>query len=81
MKTTIEIPSSLLEEAKKVAGREGTTVKALVIESLRRILADRKRKSSFRLRKVTFKGNGLQPHVAGASWEQMREMVYEGRGS
>lgn len=71
----------MLEEAKKIAGREGTTVKALVIESLRRILAYRKRKPSFRLRRVTFKGNGLQPGAAGASWEQMKEMTYEGRGS
>lgn len=81
MKTTIEIPSSLLEEAKKVAGREGTSVRALVIESLRRILAERKRKSSFKLRKATFKGNGLQSRVEGASWEQLREMAYEGRGA
>lgn len=80
MKTTVEIPDSLLEEARKLAFREGTTIKALVVESLRRIITERKRAKAFRLRKVTFKGKGLQPHVAGASWEKIRDLVYDGHG-
>ena len=80
MKTTVEIPDSLLEEARKLASREGTTIKALVVESLRRIITERKRTKAFRLRKVTFKGKGLQPHVAGASWEKIRDIAYEGHG-
>lgn len=80
MKTTIHIPDALLKEAKKVAAREHTTVTALVGQGLRKILAERKRKGVFRLRKVTFKGKGLQPEVAGASWERIRELAYEGRG-
>ena len=80
MKTTIEIPSSLLEEAKKVASREGTTVRALVETGLRRILSERKKRGAFKLRKATFQGNGLQPGVADASWEKITEMAYEGRG-
>lgn len=55
-------------------------MKALVEEGLRRIISERKRRSAFRLRKATFKGTGLQPHLAGASWEQIRELSYEGRG-
>ncbi len=80
MKTTVEIPDSLLEEARKLASREGTTIKALVVESLRRIITERKRAKAFRLRKVTFKGKGLQPQVAGASWEKIRDIAYEGHG-
>jgi hypothetical protein len=80
MKTTIQIPESLLEEARQVAHRERTTLKALVEQGLRRILSERKRRSGFRLRKVTFKGQGLQSHLAGASWEQIRDLSYEGRG-
>jgi CRISPR/Cas system-associated protein Csm6 len=80
MKTTVEIPDSLLEEARKLASREGTTIKALVVESLRRIITERKRAKAFRLRKVTFKGKGLQPHVAGASWEKIRDLAYDGHG-
>lgn len=81
MKTTVEIPDSLLDEARRVASREGRTVRALVEEGLRRVLAERKRTRVFRLRKATFKGKGLQPHVAGASWEQIRDTAYKGRGA
>jgi len=81
MKTTVEIPDSLLEEARKVAAREGTTLKALIEQGLRHIVAERRRRAgAFRLRKASFKGRGLQPGVAGASWERIREMAYEARG-
>ena len=80
MKTTVEIPDSLLREAKKIASAEGVTVKALKEEGLRRIIDERKRTGPFRLPKATFKGEGLQPHVAGSPWERIRDMAYEGRG-
>ena len=80
MKTTVQIPDALFEKARRLASREGTTLKALIEEGLRRIINDRERPAAFRLRKATFKGDGLQPHVAGASWEQIRETSYEGRG-
>ncbi len=81
MKTTVEIPNSLLEEARKLASREGRPVRALIEEGLRRIIAERKRAGVFRLRKATFKGKGLQPHAAGVPWERIRDIAYEGRGT
>ena len=81
MKTTIEIPDSLLNEARRVAAKEGRTVRALVEEGLRKILTERKRAGGFRLRRASFKGEGLQPQVNGASWDRIRDLVYEGRGS
>jgi hypothetical protein len=80
MKTTVYIPDSLLEEARKIASQEGTTIKALIEEGLRRTIDDRKRKPTFRLRKATFKGKGLRQDAAGASWERIREMSYGDRG-
>ena len=80
MKTTVEIPDSLLDEARKLAARHDTTLRVLIIEGLRRIVADRKRAGAFRLRKASFGGSGLQPEVAGAPWERVRAMAYEGRG-
>ncbi len=80
MKTTVDIPDSILEEARKLAAREGSTVRALVEQGLRRLISERKRTGVFRLRKATFKGEGLQPGAAGASWERIRDMAYEGRG-
>ena len=81
MKTTIEIPDSLLKEARKLASREGTSVKALVIESLQKTLSERKRPGTFKLRKATFKGKGLQAELQGASWERIRDAAHEGRGA
>jgi hypothetical protein len=80
MKTTVEIPDALLDEARKLATRQGTSVRALIIDGLRRSLAERRRGRVFRMRRATFKGNGLQPGVAGATWDRIREMIYEGHG-
>ncbi len=82
MKTTIHIPNSLLDEAKKVASREKTTLKALVEEGLRRALAERQDRgtTAFKLRQASFKGQGLQPHLAGVTWDQILDISYEGRG-
>ena len=55
-------------------------MKALVEEGLRRLISDRRQRGRFRLRKATFRGKGLQPHLAGATWDQIRELSYEGRG-
>jgi Arc/MetJ family transcription regulator len=80
MKTTIEISDSLLDEAKRLAAKEGTTIRAYVEQGLRRIVAERKTRGQFRLRKATFKGKGLQPGVQDATWERIREAIYQGRG-
>lgn len=80
MKTTVEIPDTLLEEARKLAARQDTTLRVLIIEGLRRTIAERKRTGTFRLRKATFRGTGLQPDVEGAGWERIRDMAYGGRG-
>lgn len=82
MKTTIQIADSLFREARRVARLERTTLKALVEEGLRRVISERRRRrsQSFRLRKATFKGRGLQPHLAGATWDQILDVSYEGRG-
>ena len=80
MKTTVHIPDSLLEEARKIASQEHTSIKALIEEGLRRTIDNRKQNRVFRLRKATFKGNGLQSDVAGASWDRIRELSYGDRG-
>jgi hypothetical protein len=80
MKTTIDIADPLLKEARKIAAREGVTVKALVELGLRRVIAEKKSATVFRLRKASFKGDGLQPGVKDAAWDRLRELAYEGRG-
>jgi Arc/MetJ family transcription regulator len=80
MKTTVHIPDALLDEVRKIAVEENTTLKALVEQGLRRVLAEKKRRAPVRHRRVGFKGNGLRPELEGASWERILELAYEGRG-
>lgn len=81
MKTTIDISDPLLREAKKVAAREGVTLKALVERGLYRVVAETKQTPQFKLRRASFKGKGLQADLREASWETIRDLAYEGRGS
>ena len=82
MKTTVEIPDSLLEQARRQAAREGSTVRALVEEGLRRVLEERQKAAeTFQLRKVTFRGEGLQDEFGDAPWDTIRDRIYEGRGA
>ena len=53
MKTTVDIADPILNEARKLAAREGTTLRALVEQGLRRVISEKKRKQPFRLRLVT----------------------------
>jgi hypothetical protein len=80
MKTTIDIADPLLEAAKKAATREGVTLRALVELGLRQVIETRTRGGAFRLRKASFRGQGLQPAAKDLTWEQMRELAYGERG-
>jgi hypothetical protein len=77
MKTTVDIADPVLREARKVATRDGTTLRALIEEGLRRVLAERRRKSPFRLRLVTAGGRGLRPELRDVSWDEIRDLSYE----
>jgi hypothetical protein len=80
MKTTIEISDPLLREARKLAEREGVTLRALVERGLRRVVTETKPGPPFKLRRASFKGKGLQTDMRDASWSELRDLAYEGRG-
>lgn len=81
MKTTVDLSDELLREAKRVAAREHTTVRALVEEGLRAALAGRRRAKHFTLRNASFRGDGLQAGLSLGDWETVRDLVYSGRGA
>lgn len=77
MKTTVDISDPLLRDARNVAAREGTTLRALVEQGLRQIVAaKKKRATAFRLRDVSFTGRGLRPELRDAGWERIRDLTY-----
>jgi hypothetical protein len=81
MKTTVELPDALLREAKRVALRERTTVRALIERGLRAVVSSYGPRGRFSLRRASFRGDGL---VAGRSlgdWEAIRDLAYSERGA
>jgi putative antitoxin of VapBC-like toxin-antitoxin system len=81
MRTSIELSDGLLERARRLAQKRGLTLRALVEEGLRRILADNDKAPAFRLQEVTFGEGGLAEDLSEADWERIRDLSYEGRGS
>lgn len=82
MKTTIDIPAPLFKKAKQYALRHHTTLKVLVESGLQYILLHHMVHSAgtFKLRKSSVSGSGLQPGLDWTDWGMIRKMAYEGRG-
>jgi Arc/MetJ family transcription regulator len=81
MKTTIEISDALVAEARTLAEKRGTTLRRLVEDGLRRVLRDERATRSFKLRKASFRGRGLQAPLSEGQWNRIRELAYEDRGA
>jgi hypothetical protein len=79
MKITVEISDSLVRQIRKVAERDGVPFRALVERGLHRILAESKQEKAFKLRRASFKGQGLQAAVRDASWDRIRALAYGSR--
>jgi hypothetical protein len=81
MKTTIELSGPLLARAKRLAAAQSTTLRELVEAGLRQVLEERSRASTFVLRDASVGGKGLDEEWKGASWDELRDASYRGRGT
>ena len=81
MKTTIELPDTLIEQARRVAQREDTTLRALVEEGLQRSLEARRRAARRQLDFPSYGGDGLTDEFQDAPWSRIREEIYRGPGA
>ena len=82
MKTTVDISDRLLQQARGLAARRNTTLKAVIEASLRDALAKERvatRPATVRTR--TFGGKGLQPGLSWDDWGAIRDLAYEGHGA
>lgn len=77
MKTTVTLPDGLLREAQELARKEGTTLKALIEAGLRSVITERSGTATFELPDASVAGNGVQPEFRDASWDQIRDAVYD----
>jgi hypothetical protein len=82
MKTTVEIAPALLAQAKKLAAQRQTTLRALIEAGLRHVLAtEREPRTRYTLPDARVNGQGVQPGIREGDWEQIRTIIYEGRGA
>ena len=83
MKTTVEIAPALLARAKRVAAQRHTTLRALIEAGLRHVLAREPttKKAPYRLPDARVNGEGVQPGIREGDWEELRRLIYDGRGS
>jgi predicted transcriptional regulator len=82
MKTTVELPDDLFQEAQRLARAEGSTMKSLIEEGLRAVIARHRaagQAARFILPDASVPGNGLSAEFADASWAQIREAGYGDR--
>jgi predicted transcriptional regulator len=82
MKTTVELPDDLFQELQQLARAEGSTMKSLMEEGLRAVIARHRaagQTARFTLRDASVPGNGLRAEFADASWAQIREASYGDR--
>lgn len=75
MRTTVDIPDGLYREAKGRALKDGTTVKALVLQGLEQVIKSEKRKKPHfvTLPLVKSKRPGSRPLLTG---EQIDEIMF-----
>jgi hypothetical protein len=83
MKTTVEISTPLLRRAKRFAAKHNTTLRNLMEEGLAASLKSREEsESSVVYEPLIFTaGNGLSPEFAHSGWDNIRDALYEGRGT
>jgi hypothetical protein len=78
VKTTIDIPDSLFQEAKACAEARGVPLRQIVEEGLRSIVHNaHEPRKRFRLRDGSFGGKS---HQSERSWSEIRQTIYQGRG-
>ena len=76
MKTTVHIPDALLKEAQTLAVRDKTTLKELVSEGLRKVVAERQTRQPFKLKDGTVGGKGLSEEFRDAGFAEILAASY-----
>ena len=79
VKTTIEISDALLARARRHAQRRGVTLRALVEEGLRRVLASEQREARYTLPDRSVGVPGAANPLESLSWQDLRDEIYGGR--
>jgi hypothetical protein len=79
MKTTVDLADELLAEIQRIAHEQGRTMKSLMEEGLRDVIASYQQAEAYRLPDASVGGDGLQPGFQDADWEELRDAAYGNR--
>lgn len=81
MKTTVQISDALLADVQKIVLKRKTTLKALVDEGLRLVVEqEHAPKKLVKLKDFSYGDPDVPWPLEGKSWEEIRNIIYEGRG-
>ncbi len=74
-RTTVRLPSALLDRARRKAAEEGRTLTALIEDGLRQVVADEGRgdRPARRLPRISEAGGGLMPGIDLTNLESIQE--------
>jgi Arc/MetJ family transcription regulator len=76
MRTTIEINDALARRVRAVMARRGTTLRALVEEGLRHVVAEGSAEQPFRMRDASTGRDGLVDDLEDGRWETLARVLY-----
>jgi hypothetical protein len=77
MKTTIEIDTCLLRQAKRYAAAHNTTLRRTTETALQRYLDDESKARPFKLKDGSVRGHGVRSGIELSNWRQIRKLLYE----
>ena len=81
MPTSVEIPDALLRRVRSVARKRRTTLRAIVLEGLRKVVDQQPREMPpYTLGDASFGDGGLVEGLSATDWEEIRHRAYGGRG-
>ena len=78
MKTTFDLPESLVHDVKRIAKQRGTTARDIVQQALIQVVRD-DAAPAFTLRDASVDGAGLTPEFADATWSEILDASYGDR--
>lgn len=81
MKTTVELSDALFSELKAMSGEEKKSMRELIETALRLYIDSHREKAPpYRFENHSFKGNGVCEGIEEGKWEDIRGIIYQGRG-
>ena len=81
MKTTLDIQDALLLRAKESARKQGRSLRSIVEEGLRQVLASGTQRNRYKLPDCSAGNRSAPDPLEKYSWQELRELIYEDRTS